>query len=91
MLPLFCFLKYNFLVLPFLDFANVCFLNHNVFLSSSFDGHDEEDSVEHDEATADGNIVRNGTDSKLLSYQLPPWLSDSTPDEFIVCAFDTVL
>ncbi|KAH0904987.1 LOW QUALITY PROTEIN: hypothetical protein HID58_044490 [Brassica napus] len=39
---------------------------------SSFDGHDE-DSVEHDEAT----------DSKLLSHQLPPWLSDSTPDEFI--------
>uniref|UniRef100_A0A1J3GWT9 Exocyst complex component Sec8 n=1 Tax=Noccaea caerulescens TaxID=107243 RepID=A0A1J3GWT9_NOCCA len=47
---------------------------------SSFDGHDEEDSVEHDEATADG---RNGTDSKRLSYLLPPWLSDSTPDEFI--------
>ncbi|RID71376.1 hypothetical protein BRARA_C03317 [Brassica rapa] len=41
---------------------------------SSFDGHDEEDSVEHDEASAD---------SKLLSYHLPPWLSDSTPDEFI--------
>ncbi|XP_048609909.1 exocyst complex component SEC8-like isoform X1 [Brassica napus] len=40
---------------------------------SSFDGHDEEDSVEHDEAT----------DSKLLSHQLTPWLSDSTPDEFI--------
>ncbi|VVA97104.1 unnamed protein product [Arabis nemorensis] len=50
---------------------------------SSFDGHDEEDSVEHDEATADGHTPRNGTDSKLLSYQLPPWLSDSTPDEFI--------
>ncbi|CAH2054211.1 unnamed protein product [Thlaspi arvense] len=50
---------------------------------SSFDGHDEEDSVEHDEATADGHTVRNGIDSKLLSYQLPPWLSDSTPDEFI--------
>ncbi|CAA7059975.1 unnamed protein product [Microthlaspi erraticum] len=47
---------------------------------SSFDGHEEEDSVEHDEATADG---RNGTDSKRLSYLLPPWLSDSTPDEFI--------
>ncbi|CAH8356409.1 unnamed protein product [Eruca vesicaria subsp. sativa] len=40
---------------------------------SSFDGHDEEESVEHDEAT----------DGKLLSHQLPPWLSDSTPDEFI--------
>ncbi|CAE5966762.1 unnamed protein product [Arabidopsis arenosa] len=49
--------------------------------SSSFDGHDEEDSVEHDESTTD--TARNGTDSKLLSYQLPPWLSDSTPDEFI--------
>lgn len=78
----------HFLVLPFLDFANVCFLNHIVFLSSSFDGHDEEDSVEHDEATADG---RNGTDSKRLSYLLPPWLSDSTPDEFIVCACGTVI
>ncbi|KAG5398907.1 hypothetical protein IGI04_020721 [Brassica rapa subsp. trilocularis] len=50
---------------------------------SSFDGHDEEDSVEHDEATGDGQTIRNGTDSKLLSYQLPPWLSDSSPDEFI--------
>ncbi|KAL0855043.1 hypothetical protein Bca101_060195 [Brassica carinata] len=49
---------------------------------SSFDGHDE-DSVEHDEDTADGQTVKNGIDSKLLSYQLPPWLSDSTPDEFI--------
>ncbi|CAH8339587.1 unnamed protein product [Eruca vesicaria subsp. sativa] len=49
---------------------------------SSFDGH-EEDSVEYDEATADGQTIRNGADSKLLSYQLPPWLSDSTPDEFI--------
>ncbi|CAH8283554.1 unnamed protein product [Eruca vesicaria subsp. sativa] len=44
---------------------------------SSFDGHDEEDSVEHDEATADGQPV------ELLSYQLPPWLSASSPDEFI--------
>nr|VDD46888.1 unnamed protein product [Brassica oleracea] len=50
---------------------------------SSFDGHDEEDSVEHEEATGDGQTIRNGTDSKLLSYQLPPWLSDSSPDEFI--------
>ncbi|KAL0744011.1 hypothetical protein Bca4012_085524 [Brassica carinata] len=50
---------------------------------SSFDGHDEEDSVEHDEATGDGQNIRNGTDSKLVSYQLPPWLSDSSPDEFI--------
>ncbi|KAF3506147.1 hypothetical protein F2Q69_00003217 [Brassica cretica] len=41
---------------------------------SSFDGHDEDDSVEHDEASAD---------SKFLAHQLPPWLSDSTPDEFI--------
>ena len=48
-----------------------------MFLSSSFDGHDEEDSVVHDEASAD---------SKSLSYHLPPWLSDSTPDEFIVRA-----
>lgn len=73
----------------FLDFANVCIFDHIVFLSSSFDGHDEEDSVEHDEATTD--TVRNGTDSKLLSYQLPPWLSDSTPDEFIVCVCDAVI
>ncbi|KAG2318091.1 hypothetical protein Bca52824_021213 [Brassica carinata] len=41
--------------------------------SSSFDGHDEEESVDHDEAT----------NSKLSSHHLPPWLSDSTPDEFI--------
>lgn len=60
-----------------------------MFRSSSFDGHDEEDSVEHDESTAD--TARNGTDSKLLSHQLPPWLSDSTPDEFIVCVCDSAL
>ncbi|KAF8085773.1 hypothetical protein N665_0648s0024 [Sinapis alba] len=50
---------------------------------SSFDEHEEEESVEYDEATVDGQTVKNGTDSKLLSHQLPPWLSDSTPDEFI--------
>ena len=63
--------------MPFPDFANLSFFNHLVSLSSSFDGHDEEDSVEHDEASAD---------SKFLAHQLPPWLSDSTPDEFIVRA-----
>ncbi|XP_010558146.1 PREDICTED: exocyst complex component SEC8 isoform X2 [Tarenaya hassleriana] len=50
---------------------------------SSLDGHDEEGSVEHDEAIPDGHIVRNGADNKFPTHQLPPWLSDSTPDEFI--------
>lgn len=52
---------------------------------SSFDGHDEEGSLEPpDEATSDGHAARlNGGDGKVVPRQLPPWLLDSTPDEFI--------
>ncbi|RVW97664.1 Exocyst complex component SEC8 [Vitis vinifera] len=59
---------------------------------SSFDGHDEEGALElHDEATLDGyNAITkvNGGDGsqkdiKIVSHQIPPWLSYATPDEFL--------
>ncbi|KAL5800324.1 hypothetical protein ACOSQ3_033415 [Xanthoceras sorbifolium] len=57
---------------------------------SSFDGHDEEGSLEpHNEATSDGHVaVINGGDGslkdiKMLSHEIPSWLSKSTPDEFV--------
>ncbi|KDP32586.1 hypothetical protein JCGZ_13136 [Jatropha curcas] len=48
---------------------------------SSFDGHDEEGTLEaHDDANLDGHGTMrvNGSDGKV-----PRWLSNSTPDEFI--------
>lgn len=59
---------------------------------SSFDGHDEEGALElHDEATLDGYNATtkvNGGDGsqkdiKIVSHQIPPWLSYATPDEFL--------
>uniref|UniRef100_A0A5B7BF03 Exocyst complex component Sec8 n=1 Tax=Davidia involucrata TaxID=16924 RepID=A0A5B7BF03_DAVIN len=59
---------------------------------SSFDGHDEEGALElHDEATSDGYTASmrvNGVDStlkdvKIVSRQIPTWLSFSSPDEFV--------
>ncbi|KAG5078081.1 hypothetical protein JHK82_056776 [Glycine max] len=54
----------------------------------SFDGHDEADSNE--EATLDGNMATariNGNDipkdSNNALRQMPTWLSNSTPDEFL--------
>lgn len=61
------------------------------FLSSLFDGHDEDGALEHDDATSDGYTIKaNGgdvalKDAKIMSRQIPIWLSDSTPDEFVVC------
>lgn len=61
--------------------------------SSSFDGHDEEGALElHEEVTSDGHttLVRaNGgegypKDVKTVSHQMPTWLLNSTPDEFLV-------
>lgn len=61
--------------------------------SSSFDGQDEEGALElHDGATSDGNVASikvNGGDGnlkdvKIVPHQMPPWLSNSTPDEFLV-------
>lgn len=61
--------------------------------SSSFDGQDEEGALElHDGAISDGNVASikvNGGDGnlkdvKIVPHQMPPWLSNSTPDEFLV-------
>ncbi|KAK3232528.1 hypothetical protein Dsin_004409 [Dipteronia sinensis] len=52
---------------------------------STFDGHDEEGSLEqHNESSSDGHgAVINGGDGNLKSRQIPLWLSNSTPDEFV--------
>lgn len=45
---------------------------------SSYDGHDENGVLDdHDYATSDGK------DLKIASRQIPNWLSESTPDEFV--------
>jgi len=51
---------------------------------SSLNGHDEADSNE--EATLDGNMATNDVsrDSNNALRQMPTWLSNSTPDEFLV-------
>ncbi|XP_061369777.1 exocyst complex component SEC8-like, partial [Gastrolobium bilobum] len=57
----------------------------------SFDGHDEEGAMElNEEATLDGNITTtrmNGSDvpkdANIALRQMPTWLSNSTPDEFL--------
>ncbi|XP_022890081.1 exocyst complex component SEC8-like isoform X2 [Olea europaea var. sylvestris] len=59
--------------------------------SSSFDGHDEDGATDvQDDATSDGYTTMqvNGGDTvprdgKIVSRQIPTWLSDSTPDEFV--------
>uniref|UniRef100_A0A7N2MDR3 Exocyst complex component Sec8 n=1 Tax=Quercus lobata TaxID=97700 RepID=A0A7N2MDR3_QUELO len=59
---------------------------------SSFDGRDEEGALElPDDATSDGHMASirvNGGDGipkdvKIVSRQMPIWLSNSTPDEFL--------
>ncbi|KAJ4720725.1 Exocyst complex component SEC8 [Melia azedarach] len=51
---------------------------------STFDGHEEEGPLEpHDEASLDGHATRINGDIKVDSRQIPTWLSNSTPDEFI--------
>ena len=61
-------------------------MSHDLFFSSSFDGDDEDDV--HGDATSDGHTtgMANGgsKDMKIVSLQIPPWLSESTPDEFVV-------
>lgn len=58
---------------------------------SSFDGHEEGSTLE-DEAASDSQSTSarvNGGDggskeAKLTTRQLPTWLSNSIPDEFLV-------
>ena len=61
--------------------------------SSSFDGYDEDGALElHDDAASEGHkasIRVNGGDGnlkdvKIVPRQMPIWLSNSTPDEFLV-------
>ncbi|KAL6983384.1 hypothetical protein U1Q18_016770 [Sarracenia purpurea var. burkii] len=63
-----------------------------MIFSPSFNGHDEDGALEiDDEATSDGHTASirvNGGDSapkdvKIVSRQIPAWLSYSTPDEFV--------
>ncbi|KAJ8748917.1 hypothetical protein K2173_013352 [Erythroxylum novogranatense] len=53
--------------------------------SSSIDGHDEDASVDvHDDAAADGLAASNGSIKDVkIHRQIPSWLSNSTPDEFV--------
>ncbi|XP_050203746.1 exocyst complex component SEC8 isoform X2 [Mercurialis annua] len=73
-------------------FADGSYRTGSVDGGSSFDGHDEDGNLDfHDESNLDGHgaILRvnggdgNAKDVKLLARQLPSWLSNSTPDEFI--------
>ncbi|KAL8551596.1 hypothetical protein ACS0TY_000616 [Phlomoides rotata] len=59
---------------------------------SSFDGHNEDGTLDmHDDAASNGytpTMKANGgdndsRDAKALYRQIPMWLSDSTPDEFV--------
>lgn len=60
--------------------------------SSSFDGHDDESSLEIDGGATDGVNPSarthagdgNMKDIRSVSRQIPVWLSHATPDEFIV-------
>ncbi|XVF83080.1 hypothetical protein PTKIN_Ptkin16aG0103900 [Pterospermum kingtungense] len=47
---------------------------------SSYDGHDEDGSLEPHEERHNGV---DGKDVKVISHQIPLWLSNSTPDEFV--------
>lgn len=62
-----------------------------MLVSSSFDGHNDDGTLDlHDDAAPNGytpTMKANGGDARVLSRQTPMWLSDSTPDEFVVCCF----
>ncbi|KAB5538977.1 hypothetical protein DKX38_016510 [Salix brachista] len=72
------------------SFADGSYKPGSIDGDSSFDGHDE-DLYITDEATSDGHIASmranggdgNTKDIKIVSHQIPSWLSNSTPDEFI--------
>lgn len=50
-----------------------------VCFRSTFDGHDEDGSPELQDISSDG--IKDG---KIIPHQIPVWLSESTPDEFVV-------
>ncbi|KAM7272656.1 hypothetical protein ACFE04_027319 [Oxalis oulophora] len=50
----------------------------------STDGGDEDGSTEaHDEVASDGHAASSNGNVKNSSHEIPPWLLNSTPDEFI--------
>ncbi|XP_047971393.1 exocyst complex component SEC8 isoform X2 [Salvia hispanica] len=55
--------------------------------SSSYDGHNEDGTLDmHDDTAPNGytpTVKANGGDARIFSRQIPVWLSDSTPDEFV--------
>ncbi|KAH8497340.1 hypothetical protein H0E87_019858 [Populus deltoides] len=72
------------------SFADGSYKPSSIDGGSSFDGHDEDLDIT-DEATSDGHTASmrtnggdgNMKDIKIGSRQIPSWLSNSTPDEFI--------
>lgn len=59
------------------------------YFSSSYDGHEDQNALElHDEVGLDGyqaSVKVNGVDGvKIVSMHIPTWLSQATPDEFLV-------
>ncbi|KAJ6892852.1 hypothetical protein NC651_025918 [Populus alba x Populus x berolinensis] len=72
------------------SFADGSYKPSSIDGGSSFDGHDEDLDIT-DEPTSDGHTASmrtnggdgNMKDIKVGSRQIPSWLSNSTPDEFI--------
>ena len=67
------------------------FVSFFLCVSSSFDGHNEDGTLDmHDDAAPNGytpTMKANGGDARMFSRHIPVWLSDSTPDEFVVCFY----
>lgn len=58
---------------------------YSLSCSSSLDGHDEDGALD----LQDDSLRVNGDDgalkdAKIVSVQIPRWLSEATPDEFVV-------
>ncbi|KAK6156340.1 hypothetical protein DH2020_010588 [Rehmannia glutinosa] len=86
--------KFKTLPLPLLVVLSIFafFLLLSLLLTSLFNGHSEDGTIDsHDDATSNGytpSMRANGGDTgakdvKIVSRQIPMWLSDSTPDEFV--------
>lgn len=63
-------------------FGDGSFRTTSIDRSSSFDGHDDESSLDVTGGTSDGHAK----DIRSTSRQIPAWLSSATPDEFIESA-----
>ncbi|CAI9091156.1 OLC1v1026103C1 [Oldenlandia corymbosa var. corymbosa] len=67
------------------DLGNGSFRASSIDGSSSFDGHDEDGASDLPDDTVSKVNGGDGVpkDGKIFSRQIPPWLSNSTPDEFV--------